>query len=481
MSDRKLNPLRRLGAGIKRLLGGKSETAAPPASESSHSLPDDHWQAEDYVAAESETQAFDPWEPDVRQEPLVEAEAEEAALEQARAHTLTGETKGTAAPRTTAIREPSEIVVQPPDAVLRESGPDAFSEDLLRSVGDEEPEPEEELIVHAPEEDVDDWDSLEEAEEDLASLDEDVLDPLPEADLDWLEEDDVADVEELEDADQLSIDDDFDDEDPVSADGFGDFDLDSRTYADFDVDLADFEPDARQDFAESSVEEESNADRRAALKAAAIASQLDLSSGRERHAAVAWLTELFQHLTHGATYRAIGAAVERGANLHDLRRMVALRNVWVEHPEWWMGRYGPAMQLSGLRHGPSALTWVLAQKICRLRSDYPPDAMIDPEWLDEWLVLPSGALGYLSFPQYIDERVSRGEAAALVDGLRLEAGYADPRELADDWNWYRKVPNVEPALRIGFRILTPFDDGPENLGRRWAPKVQEPEEQDDAE
>lgn len=211
-------------------------------------------------------------------------------------------------------------------------------------------------------------------------------------------------------------------------------------------------------------EGEGQATRRARAKAAEITGLLDLSSLYERDVALRCLTELFEYLHYPVTFRAIQNVALEGLDFETLQAMIMLRYVWMERPDLWVGRYGWQREVSPLRQGASAFSWALARRVCLTRWNHHPETMIDDEWLDEWLRLPPGAPGYLSFPAYIDVKVDTPNAELLDDGLRLEArgnGYAD---LGDDFAWYRRVPDREQAIRDGFRIVTPYDDRPGRLG-----------------
>ena len=43
--------------------------------------------------------------------------------------------------------------------------------------------------------------------------------------------------------------------------------------------------------------------------------------------------------------------------------------------------------------------------------------MIDDDWLDDWLRLSPGSLGYLNFPYYIDMKIQNRDAELLEYGL----------------------------------------------------------------
>ena len=43
--------------------------------------------------------------------------------------------------------------------------------------------------------------------------------------------------------------------------------------------------------------------------------------------------------------------------------------------------------------------------------------MIDDDWLNEWMGLSPGSLGYISFPSYIDVKIQNFDAELLEHGL----------------------------------------------------------------
>ena len=173
---------------------------------------------------------------------------------------------------------------------------------------------------------------------------------------------------------------------------------------DFEADLPDYDADARQSVWVDDPDDAGNSPLPARQRAADVVSRLSEVSLRERTAILLWLTDLFRHRNHHTTYRAILAAVDSGVSSETLRNMAALRDVWEDRPEWWLGRYGWARAVVPLRNGGTALTWKLARLICEARSDFPPEYMIDDAWVHEWLRRhPYDECR--DFPQYIKMKV----------------------------------------------------------------------------
>ena len=215
-------------------------------------------------------------------------------------------------------------------------------------------------------------------------------------------------------------------------DGMEAFGLDEGPEDGFDI--GEFDEDAQQTPWEP--EKEDRTLRRAREKAAAIAILLDIRNTRERDNAVSYLTELFAQMTHSATFQAIKRTAE-GMDFDTLKSMVEVRRVWMQRTDWWLGRYEPVFKISPLRHGDLALTWSTTRRVCLARKDHPPETMIDDEWLDEWLRLPKGAPGYLSFPSYIEEKVHYRNCELLNKGLQSKQQERDDGhvEIVNDFDW----------------------------------------------
>jgi hypothetical protein len=222
-----------------------------------------------------------------------------------------------------------------------------------------------------------------------------------------------------------------------------------------DSGLFDFDESAQQPLWES-LDEDEIAKTRPREKAAAIASLVDVTSRQEQDQLLAWLTELFTHLKHPATFAALKRAAERGLTFDLLKAMALLRQCWVDHPEWWVERRGYGCEIRALTHGAAALTWVLARAVCEARSDFPPEAMIDGDWLDEWYTLPAGAAGYYSFPEFVAVKVSSLNAEFLDSALAEFERRNEKSEFGDDRRNYRQSSIMDEAVRSHLLSYSPF-------------------------
>jgi hypothetical protein len=85
--------------------------------------------------------------------------------------------------------------------------------------------------------------------------------------------------------------------------------------------------------------------------------------------------------------------------------------------------------------GAAAMTWALARRVCLARDAYPPEDMVDPEWVREWLLVERGEPGYLDFAHFVDLKVANVAGASVEFGLRLAQADALDGHLADRWDW----------------------------------------------
>lgn len=212
---------------------------------------------------------------------------------------------------------------------------------------------------------------------------------------------------------------------------------------DVDVELPDFDPDARVEPWHVPDEADDVALRKARLKAATLAAELDLVAPAEIRQVTAYLVELYAEAPHPATHVALRQLAHEGLDFETLQAMVNLRREWSRRSDWWLYRYrGVPFQHDGCR---SAMTWRLAHDVCRRRSEYPPECMIDEEWVEEWYRLPSRAAGYYSFASFVAEKVDSSEAEALFDGLILGPG--DHRERPDAGDHHADLYRVQGYRR----------------------------------
>ena len=206
-------------------------------------------------------------------------------------------------------------------------------------------------------------------------------------------------------------------------DGLEHTDLGDPAYEDSDTsfdDIPEFDEDAQQPPWEIEPEEEGPLIRRARDKAADIASLLYLTSCDDQEIVLTYLTDLFGHpdYSHSSTFRAIKRIASDGLDFETLKAMVELRSIWRQRTDWWKRRFG-RRRIRRLSNGETAFTWVAAHRVCLVRKDFPPEMMIGDDWLNEWLRLSHGSLGYLSFPYYIDVKIQNLDAELLEYGLSL--------------------------------------------------------------
>ena len=239
-------------------------------------------------------------------------------------------------------------------------------------------------------------------------------------------------------------------------DGFEEFAFDeqSNEKSEDEFDIGEFDSDAQQTPWEIEPEVEDQSLRRARAKAAAITNLLDFRSIQERDNTLLYLTELFIQMPYSATFRAIQRVAEE-IDLDTLKAMVELRQIWMRRTDWWwLGLYAPRRSV--------AFTWNTARLVCLTRKDYPPELMIDEEWLTQWQQLPHSDPAYFSFALYIEEKMLSHETELLDEGLKhseRDDGYI---ETGDDFDWYRRVPQYDRTIRDNFHAITsyPYDDRP---------------------
>ena len=228
--------------------------------------------------------------------------------------------------------------------------------------------------------------------------------------------------------------------------GFESFEVaaDAWGAADHEQDIPDYDPEARQSPWGEDQREDDPALRGARAKAGHLVSLLEFERLSQRDWARRYLTEIFEHLNHPATFRALRELCTEGLEFRFLRTMIELRSAWGQRTEWW--RYRAYGEIKQNPRGYSAMTWRLARRVCLAREEYPPDAMIDEEWLDEWLALSPGATGYISFPEYVGAKVDHLDAEALDDGLR---------SIVEPWEFDELGDNYQTAGRLGSRLGLP--------------------------
>ena len=198
---------------------------------------------------------------------------------------------------------------------------------------------------------------------------------------------------------------------PESSPTFDDPELDLDGWDDLD----DYDPDARQ---LPGIVPQTDTTRVAAGKAAHVVRLMPLPRRTDQEIALRYLTDLFEHLPHPATYRAL-CGLARNLDIEEIEAMVSLREVWLDCDEWTGG-----------------FSWRLAHRICRARAQYTPDTMVDDEWLSEWRLRESG---HRWFSAWIDLRLQAQKALRLDEALRTHASHENPDDALESWRADRVV------------------------------------------
>ncbi len=202
---------------------------------------------------------------------------------------------------------------------------------------------------------------------------------------------------------------------------------------------------------------------RARERAAQILALMDFPTRTDQVAALAWLEDFFTRRPAAATFRAIERAALGGLDWPTIRAMDALREVWEERPEWWVCRVVRPGTGNGfattarLANGPTALTWTMARRICEARAHFPPESMIDPDWLADWHGLPREGPSAISFAEYAAQRVAEEPTRRLEEGFRLREAANDPTEHTDRHDWHRGLRDPADGLPLSLRMIDPAE------------------------
>ena len=351
------------------------------------STPDSRWEASDHHRNGVEDEiVFDPWDPESTME-----SGENIGLNNKEEVRRAGAEGGVrdSAPEEMSLSESDE----PQDILASE---DKAGTERVSTVDD---------TVPMESENKKDRNALEKATDDMVCAD---VEPMELADdalssnQDWLDDDLIYETE--------------DDESEYGDSG-------DSVHEDSDLlfdDIPEFDEDAQQTPWEIEPEEGQSI-RRSRDKAADIASLLYPTSRDDQEIALAYLTDLFEHpdYSHSSTFQAIKRIASEGLDFETLKAMVELRSIWRQRTDWWKGRYSWRYRVRRLSNGATAFTWIAAHRVCLERKDYPPEMMIDDDWIDEWLRLPpwSPRDYYMSFSSYIEVKVQNLDAELLDYGL----------------------------------------------------------------
>ncbi len=202
-----------------------------------------------------------------------------------------------------------------------------------------------------------------------------------------------------------------------------------------EFELPDYDPDLTQRLGDAEWAAKAPRDSLARQRAAMIAALLNVTSRHEAEAALKWLEWFFLEHRWSATFRALETAALDGLDFPTLQAMAALKQIWAERPEWWLRRIRIVRANLGgtaterLPRGDTALSWRLARRICLARCDFPPEEMIDPDWLAEWYALSPNEPGASFFSAFLDEKTESMLAEALHEGLIAKARDYEPPPL----------------------------------------------------
>lgn len=206
-----------------------------------------------------------------------------------------------------------------------------------------------------------------------------------------------------------------------------------------DILLPDFLPHAAENPFRVDIRSPNNEDK-ARQRARWLVSLLDLPQLERRRAFEHRFSELFTIYPHAATFSALADLALDGAAADDLWCAFALKEIWSSSPLWWSMRRRGSRQPLTPDSGMSMLGWARSHRFIVDRKGLPPEAIIDPDWFDDWLELSIGDPLYWRFIDYAEARI---EAFA--------AGTLDPSERPR-----RHVPS-RPAVTIdGFDIFDSF-------------------------
>ena len=238
------------------------------------------------------------------------------------------------------------------------------------------------------------------------------------------------------------------------------FDIDYAQDTDFVdwVALFDYDEGEQQSPWQSEVEEQYDETvqrifRRANEKATEVVDFINYRNMEERETAFDYLVELFKEHKHYKTYEAILNVAKNGPDLDMLQSVVELRSIWNNQSDRHFSGY--ISRNDQMFHFP-LITWDVSYLICQYRSEYPPELMIEDDWINEWFdkwFSPSidrntldTRLGLINF---LVVKVTDIEPAMLATGLRLNYYYDIFFDFDDDnRNKHHRLSNRYDCLGI---------------------------------
>jgi hypothetical protein len=203
--------------------------------------------------------------------------------------------------------------------------------------------------------------------------------------------------------------------DPVSASGT---DIEVVSFSDWqtDIRLPDFIPHAAENPFLLDIRARSSEDK-AVQRARWLVSLLDLPQLQRRTVFERRFSELFTHYPHAATFSALADLALEGADADDLWSAFELKEIWASSPSWWSMRRRGSRQPLTPDSGISMLGWARSHRFIVDRKGLPPEAIVDPDWFDDWLELSIGDPLYWRFIDYAEARIEAFASGTLNSPL----------------------------------------------------------------
>ena len=261
--------------------------------------------------------------------------------------------------------------------------------------------------------------------------------------------------------------DDFPSDEFPAEENFDSYDLDNENLDTLENLMHDFDENAQQspwEITSSETDSSFHANRNASI----ISNMLIVKNPVEQIRATEYLTDIFLKHPHSATFGAFKNMVAKGLSFTELETIIDLRHTWMERPDWWLYRYKG--EIKTIRQGQRALSWKLARQICQARWEFPPDAMIEEAWLEEWLHFKPEIdfmkfpMGYHSFPSFIAEKVKHKDEEFLHDGLQMQAIFNREVESMDAPTWKKQYPNYQDTCHDRYAVKAIHQPPSENTG-----------------
>jgi len=144
-----------------------------------------------------------------------------------------------------------------------------------------------------------------------------------------------------------------------------------------------------------------------------LVSLLDLPQLGRRRDFERRFSELFSAYPHAATFSALADLALEGATADDLWCAFELKSIWASWPAWWSMRRRGSRQPLTPDNGMTMLGWARSHRFIIDRKGLPPEAIIDPDWFDDWVELSIGDPLYWRFIDYAEARIEAFAAGTL--------------------------------------------------------------------